>query len=95
MSRVGKKPIPLPKGVKITLGGDISVEGPKGKLRVPLPSRNSNSSGGRPSGVDLATPISTLPCTVSLARWPLPPSKESPPVSRANSTLPASDSAPM
>jgi large subunit ribosomal protein L6 len=37
MSRVGKKLIPLPKGVKVTLGGDISVEGPKGKLRVPLP----------------------------------------------------------
>ena len=37
MSRVGKKPIPLPKGVKVTLGGDIAVEGPKGKLRVPLP----------------------------------------------------------
>ena len=37
MSRVGKKPIPMPKGVKITVGGDIAVEGPKGKLRVPLP----------------------------------------------------------
>ncbi|HEX5227099.1 MAG TPA: 50S ribosomal protein L6 [Bryobacteraceae bacterium] len=37
MSRVGKKPIPLPKGVKITLGQEILVEGPKGKLSVPLP----------------------------------------------------------
>jgi len=37
MSRVGKKPIPLPKGVKITIGDDLAVEGPKGKLRVPLP----------------------------------------------------------
>ena len=37
MSRVGKKPIPLPKGVKITVGSDILVEGPKGKQTVPLP----------------------------------------------------------
>jgi large subunit ribosomal protein L6 len=37
MSRVGKKPIPLPKGVKITVGDGITVEGPKGKQTVPLP----------------------------------------------------------
>ena len=37
MSRVGNKPIPLPKGVKITLGDEMLVEGPKGKLKVPLP----------------------------------------------------------
>lgn len=37
MSRVGKKLIPLPKGVKITLGAELLVEGPKGKLSVPIP----------------------------------------------------------
>ena len=38
MSRVGKKPIPLPKGVKITVGeGVLNVEGPKGKQSVPVP----------------------------------------------------------
>ena len=37
MSRVGKKPIPLPAGVKITVGVQLLVEGPKGKLTVPLP----------------------------------------------------------
>ncbi|MGA2183240.1 MAG: 50S ribosomal protein L6 [Bryobacteraceae bacterium] len=37
MSRVGKKPIPLPKGVKITIGAELLVEGPKGKLTVPVP----------------------------------------------------------
>lgn len=37
MSRVGKKPIPLPAGVKIHIGGDMQVEGPKGKLSVPIP----------------------------------------------------------
>jgi large subunit ribosomal protein L6 len=37
MSRVGKKPIPLPKGVKVTIGEQLQVEGPKGKLSVPIP----------------------------------------------------------
>jgi large subunit ribosomal protein L6 len=37
MSRVGKKPIPLPKGVKVTIGDELQVEGPKGKLTVPVP----------------------------------------------------------
>jgi large subunit ribosomal protein L6 len=37
MSRVGKKPIPLPKGVKINIGSEMLVEGPKGKLHVPIP----------------------------------------------------------
>ena len=37
MSRVGKKPIPIPKGVKITIGDGLLVEGPKGKLEVPVP----------------------------------------------------------
>jgi large subunit ribosomal protein L6 len=37
MSRVGKRPIPLPKGVKITVGDELLVEGPKGKQTVPVP----------------------------------------------------------
>ena len=37
MSRIGKKPIPLPKGVKLQIGDQLQVEGPKGKLTVPLP----------------------------------------------------------
>jgi large subunit ribosomal protein L6 len=37
MSRIGKKPIPLPKGVKVQIGEQLLVEGPKGKLTVPLP----------------------------------------------------------
>lgn len=37
MSRVGKKPIPLPTGVKVTIGNEMRVEGPKGKLTVPIP----------------------------------------------------------
>ncbi len=37
MSRVGKKPIPLPAGVKVQIGEQLIVEGPKGKLTVPVP----------------------------------------------------------
>src|SRR6516164_9828198 len=37
MSRVGNKPILLPKGVQVTIGKEILVEGPKGQLRVPVP----------------------------------------------------------
>lgn len=47
MSRVGKKLIPLPQGVKINLGPQLEVEGPKGKVAVPIPAgirveRNNN-----------------------------------------------------
>ncbi len=39
MSRIGKKPIPLPAGVKYTVQGNlIVVEGPKGKVEQPIPS---------------------------------------------------------
>ena len=38
MSRIGKKPIPLPKGVKVAVtGGTVEVQGPKGTLRQPMP----------------------------------------------------------
>ena len=37
MSRIGKKPIPLPSGVKVQMGAQLEVTGPKGKLAVPIP----------------------------------------------------------
>jgi large subunit ribosomal protein L6 len=37
MSRIGKKPIPLPSGVKVQVGQQLEVTGPKGKLSVPIP----------------------------------------------------------
>jgi large subunit ribosomal protein L6 len=38
MSRIGKKPIPVPQGVKIEVRGNvIAVQGPKGKNQVTLP----------------------------------------------------------
>lgn len=39
-SRVGKRPIPIPKGVTVNvMGQEISVQGPKGKLTSQLPDR--------------------------------------------------------
>jgi large subunit ribosomal protein L6 len=38
MSRIGKKPIPIPKGVTVKVGADaVEVQGPKGKMRQPVP----------------------------------------------------------
>jgi len=38
MSRIGRKPIPLPSGVKVnSSGGKVEVQGPKGKLFVLVP----------------------------------------------------------
>jgi large subunit ribosomal protein L6 len=38
MSRIGKKPIPIPKGVTVNVTTDaVEVKGPKGALRQPFP----------------------------------------------------------
>ena len=38
MSRIGKKPIAIPKGVKVDVHpGAVEIQGPKGKLRQALP----------------------------------------------------------
>lgn len=38
MSRIGKKPIPVPKGVTVTVGqGVVEVKGPKGSLKQMVP----------------------------------------------------------
>jgi large subunit ribosomal protein L6 len=38
MSRIGKKPIAIPKGVTVKIEGNtVAVQGPKGKVETPLP----------------------------------------------------------
>jgi large subunit ribosomal protein L6 len=46
MSRIGKKPITLPKGVEIKIGERIEVKGPKGSLSVPIPAGISVKNNG-------------------------------------------------
>ena len=39
MSRIGRKPIAIPQGVKVSIQGNVvAVQGPKGKLETSLPS---------------------------------------------------------
>jgi large subunit ribosomal protein L6 len=46
MSRVGKKPIPTPKGVTLTVSGqNVSVKGPKGELSFRAPDEIQISQG--------------------------------------------------
>jgi large subunit ribosomal protein L6 len=38
MSRIGKKPIPLPQGVKVQIAASaVEIQGPKGKLSIRVP----------------------------------------------------------
>lgn len=38
MSRIGKQPVAVPSGVKVSVNGrDVSADGPKGKMQVTLP----------------------------------------------------------
>jgi len=46
MSRIGKKPVTLPKGVEVKIGERIEVKGPKGALSVPIPNGISVKNNG-------------------------------------------------
>lgn len=50
MSRIGKKTIPLPQGVELSINdGVVSVKGPKGSLKVMLPKNVSVVVEGEPA----------------------------------------------
>ncbi|MBX3383615.1 MAG: 50S ribosomal protein L6 [Phycisphaeraceae bacterium] len=56
MSRIGKKPVPVPAGVKVSIGkGSLTIEGPKGKLDLKVPHQVSTvwSEGSREVEVSL------------------------------------------
>ncbi len=54
MSRIGKKPIQIPKGVSVKIAADaVEVQGPKGKLRQPIP---PGIRFGQENGSLVATP---------------------------------------
>lgn len=47
MSRVGKQPITVPSGVKLSIAGmEVSGEGPKGRLKLGLPANTTASLSG-------------------------------------------------
>jgi large subunit ribosomal protein L6 len=48
MSRIGKQPVPIPAGVKVTVAdGKVRVEGPKGKLEVTFHPNMTVESDGK------------------------------------------------
>ena len=63
MSRIGKKPIPLPSGVKIAIGEQLEVTGPKGKLTVPIPAGHQRRAGQRQARGEARRPTITPRCT--------------------------------
>jgi large subunit ribosomal protein L6 len=73
MSRIGRKPIPVPAGVKISSvsGGKVEVQGPKGKLSVLVPAQIKleqkdgvlNAPATKASRYGLARHCSRTPCT--------------------------------
>ena len=57
MSRVGRKPIDIPAGVKVTIdNSNISVEGPKGKLEHRIPSGLKVSEKDKKIVVEITSP---------------------------------------
>ncbi len=71
MSRIGKNPIAIPAGVKVSLAGEtISVQGPKGQLSRVLPATVSVSVEAdsivvkRPEGVRVDTSLQGLTRTL-------------------------------
>ena len=69
MSRIGKKPIPIPQGVTVKVAADaVEVQGPKGKLRQPLPPGIVFSQDGASLVAALARPDGELRKFHGLAR---------------------------
>ncbi len=68
-SRVGKRPIALPKGVTVNVGdGSVAVEGPKGKLAINLPPSISVSRDAAGLHVVSDAPGAAAPRLQGLAR---------------------------
>jgi len=69
MSRIGKKPIALPKGVTIKVEGNtIAVQGPKGKIDTVIP-RGIRVEQQDGHIVALPRTIRRRRCTALRARW--------------------------
>lgn len=68
-SRVGKRPITLPKGVTVNISGDtIDVQGPKGKLTGKIPSGVSIEKDGEQLVVASDAPGTNAPRLQGLGR---------------------------
>jgi large subunit ribosomal protein L6 len=69
MSRIGKKPIPVPQGVKIAVEDNtVKVEGPKGRLSQSIPSGLSVKMDGQVLTVDRSSDHRTVRALHGLTR---------------------------
>jgi large subunit ribosomal protein L6 len=69
MSRIGKKPVPLPKGVKVTLAdGKLMVTGPLGSLEKVMPPRVNINIGAQEITVEPQDDHRLTRCYWGLAR---------------------------
>ncbi|MCC7009363.1 MAG: 50S ribosomal protein L6 [Acidobacteria bacterium] len=69
MSRIGRKPIPVPKGVTVTVHSDaVEVKGPKGALTQRLPPGVSFSQSGAELRADMVREDPALKKYFGLAR---------------------------
>lgn len=70
MSRIGKKPVPVPKGVKINLAaGSVSIEGPKGSLSMGVRPEVAVEHDADANEVRCTIPESSLDDRASRAYW--------------------------
>ena len=71
MSRIAKYPVPLPKGVEVSVaGGNISVKGPLGTIaRAADPNVAVEKKGEAIEFRRSATPTTPTPCRARCARW--------------------------
>ena len=67
MSRIGKKPIPLPSGVKIQVGEQLEVTGPEGQADGADPAGHHVRAGRRQAGSE-ARPATSMPRSHGLTR---------------------------
>jgi len=68
MSRVGKKPLPLPKGVEATINGrSITIKGAKGSLTTELPADITVTSSSNEGTTELTFEPKGNPRTLSAA----------------------------
>lgn len=68
MSRVGKKPLPLPKGVEATINGrSITIKGAKGSLTTELPADITVTSSSNEGNTELTFEPKGNPRTLSAA----------------------------
>jgi len=76
MSRVGRKVIPIPKGVQVQVKSDrLEVQGPKGKLTSPVPAGITfKLENGELQASRQNDEARSARCTGSRAPWPATPS---------------------